>query len=656
MFSHTDHACSESSSRIDGTTTKTPHSTPLHTHTHAHSTDKSQKAYQSITQSRIPIPMASLPHTTYLSTSSNTTHVPASLAYELSTRKVLKPEPVVRPRRRVSSFSRELSKRPLEVLEVLRKRSGQLYTKEQEVLEKIHAPKIINGETEENVTRESALKQSVKRGSYQMHLPTAEIEPPTDLPGVRPNYQPLSAEPVLGNPPIHHQYTVETRRSQVRFHGHPTSAMCMDDDNVNFIVPPTTTTIEDGGGFQPRVPSTILLQLNTDTDELYESHPLSGFGSRRSRHSTSGHIMHTPRHQLLAPKSTVVVCPFSEEASPNHELETRGLLLRQRESALQSRERKSRESYRQQSAALIECDHPPLLPSVSPDYMLVGAHFADNNLVLVDKDGKIVHQLTDTEGESDANIIAHLSDLNIHAQTSMDQEVLPHTDSVNLEEGQSALEASKPGTGVKAPPPTALEHSRDSVEDSSEQGLIHTIPEVEDKTHTEEESGDVLQETETEVQPIAIREENETEINVERESQDDTKETLLTVKSEDEQRQIQPDHNSEDGTEQTLHIPIAVHEEDKIPENKSVEEGIAEVTETKSKIITGRTDAELQVRWTSPKEQCTSDNENGSVGTDLAVEMPVSITEEQTEYKDINSEEYRVEGSAPRITHSDSPS
>ena len=128
-----------------------------------------------------------------------------------------------------------------------------------------------------------------------------------------------------------------------------------------------------------------------------------------------------------------------------------------------------------------------------------------------------------------------------------------------------------------------------------------------------------------------------------------TQETLLTVKSEDEQRQIQPDHNSEDGTEQTLHIPIAEHEEDKTPDNKSVEEGIAEVTETESKIITGRTDAELQVRWTSPKEQCTSDNENGSVGTDLAVEMPVSITE------DINSEENRVEGGAPRITHSDSP-
>ncbi len=631
--------CSESSSSIDGTTTRPPHFSAHHIHT----TEKSQKA----SQPRIPIPMASLPHSTctYLSTSSNAAHVPASLAYELSTRKVLKPEPV-RPRRRVSSFSRELSKRPIEAL---RRRSGQPYATGQEVLEKISIPKIIaNEEIKEKFARESeltALKQSAKSHSHQMHLPTAEIEPPTDLPaaGVRPHYQPsLAADLMQGNPPTHHQHecTVETRPSQVRFPRPPTSTVHNVDDhdeNIDFIGPPTTT-IEDGGahGFQPRVPSTILLQLNTHADEQYELHPLSGF---ESRSRLSGHVMHSPRHQLLAPNSTVVVCPFSEEASPNHELETRGLLLKRRENALQSREGKSRpESQRQQNAASAEHDHPPRapLPSVSPDYMLVGAHFADNNLVLVDKDGKIVHQLTDTEAESDANIIAHLSELNIHTQTSIH---LPCMENLNLEEGQSTVEVSKPGTGMKAPPPTALEHGCDSgegdeEEEKSAQALVH-VPEI---PQIEAESGDVRQETEA--QPIASCEVNKTE---ERESPDEGQETVTveqndTEKVEAEQkvyRQVQAELKLEDERERTQPhdvVPTVKYEEDKIPETKTVEEGAAKVPERESETVS-RPDAELQGKI-PPKE---SVDENGSASTDTAVdleEVPVSITEQQCDHED----------------------
>ena len=655
---------SESSSCIDGTITRLPHS-PAH-HNHTHTVDKTQKPNRSTTQHRMPIPMASLPHSTYPLTSPNTGHVPASLAYELSTRKILKPEPV-RPRKRVSSFSRELSKRPLEVL---RRRSGQLCIRQQELLEKIHVPKIAtntDGETEEKFihVRESewsALKQSAKRHSYQMHLPTAEIEPPTDLPaaGVHPCYQPSSADPTLGNPPTHHQHTVETRPSQVRFQRPPTSAVHMDDEeNINFVGPPTTS-IEDGGGFQPRVPSTILLQLNTDIDEQYESHPLPGFESRRSRHG--GHIVHTPRHQLLAPKGKVVVCPFSEESSPNHELEARSLLLKRRGSALQSRERKSRERYHQQSAVSAEHvrEHPPPLPSVSPDYMLVGAHFADNNLVLVDRDGKIVHQLTDTEGESDANILAHLSEFNIHTQTSIDQQVLPRMDSLNLEEGQSAVEASKPGTGRKAPPPTALEHSRNNVQGmkvNSEQGLVH-VPEVEDGAQTETESGDVVQETGT--HPIVYCDENGTKTHIEIRSQDGAQETLLTAKSEAEQedyRQVKAELKSEDDREQTLHVPIAEHE-DEIPENISVDEGATEVADRESD-VTSRTNTEMQTR-ASPQEHSKSksdDNISGPAGVDTAVDVPVSTTEQQSVGSDCDdSEENRVEGIAPVITHSESSS
>ena len=576
--------------------------------------------------------MASLPHSTYLSTSSNTAHVPASLAYELSTQKVLKPEPV-RPRRKLSSFSRELSKRPLEVL---RRKSGQLYSRQQ-VLEKIQIPKSlrnINGGAEESLTRESDLsapQQEAKRRSCQMHLPTAEIEPPTELPaaGVHPRYQPLSssADPMLGNAPTHHQHT-SAMHNVIDDH----------DDNINFIGQPNTT-IEDGGGFQPRIPSTILLQLNTDTDEQYEVHPLSGFESRRGRYG--GYIMHTPRHRLVVPKSTVVVCPFSEEASPNHELETRGLLLKRRESALQSRERKSREeSYCQQNAVSAKHKHLPPLPSVSPDYMLVGAHFADNNLVLMDKDGKIVHQLTDTEGESDANILAHLSELNVHTQTSNDQqhgEILKF----NLDENQSEDEASKPGTGVKAPPPTALEHSRDSVGgmEENEHVLVH-LPEVEEDRQTAEgELGDVAQETE--IQPVADRHHEDSEIK--RESPDEAQDALLHVtansEAEDEQhKQIRAELKSEDGSqEQTL--PIAEHEEGDVTDSKSIEAGVNWIPNRESE-ETSRTDydVKLQARTSMNKHRneensnSKSEDRNGLDVTDTTAAtvetVPVSTTEQ----------------------------
>ena len=559
---------SESSSSIDGTTTRPPHSTAHHM---IHSTEKSQKACQSTTtQPRVPIPMASLPHGTYLSTSSNTAHVPASLAYELSTHKVLKPEPI-RPKRRVSSFSRELSKRPLEVL---RRRSGRPNaTGEEEVLERITIPKITsNEEIKESFARESewtALKQSAKRHSHQMHLPTAEIEPPTDLPaaGVRPHYQPsLAADLMQGNPPTHHQHTVETKSVQVRFHSPPTSAVHnhITGDHNDFVGPPTAT-IEDGGGAQPRVPSTILLQLNADTAEQCELHPLSGFDSKRSRVGGHNIMVHSPRHRVLAPNSTVV-CPFSEETSPNHELETRGLLLKRR---LQSRERKSRESRREQSAVSAEHEHPPPLPSsVSPDYMLVGAHFADNNLVLVDKDGKIVHQLTDTEGESDANIIAHLSELNIHTQLSVEPHVVPRMESLYSEEGPSTVDVSKPGTGMQAPPPTALEHGHDSTEGEEEADNIQVliqVPKVEEIPQTEADLGDIRQETETEEQPTINHDDNETE---ERGSQDE-EETLETVVNDEAEwrdyREVQAELKSEDERERTPYdtVPIAEQKEDK---------------------------------------------------------------------------------------------
>lgn len=75
------------------------------------------------------------------------------------------------------------------------------------------------------------------------------------------------------------------------------------------------------------------------------------------------------------------------------------------------------------------------LPSASPDFMLMGAHFTDNRLVLTDKKGKIVHQLTDL----DTNML-----------------MVPDIDGAELD----LLE--EPQSGVRPPPATAADDIRTS--------------------------------------------------------------------------------------------------------------------------------------------------------------------------------------------------
>ena len=88
-------------------------------------------------------------------------------------------------------------------------------------------------------------------------------------------------------------------------------------------------------------------------------------------------------------------------------------------------------------------DSQPRLPSASPDFMLMGAHFTDNRLVLTDKKGKIVHQLTETE--FDANML-----------------MVSDTDGAEPD----LLEV--PRSGVRPPPATAVDDIRTSKLESSE--------------------------------------------------------------------------------------------------------------------------------------------------------------------------------------------
>ena len=486
---------SESSSSIDGTTFRFPSAPPYNT-----AKQQSQEAYPS-TQAQVPL--ATPPHLTHHSTTQHT-HLPASLAYELSTGRVLKRSPVRPNRRRVTSFSRELSKRPLEVL---RRRPNQVYSR-QPMLEKILAPKAVrSGQREEGAAKEeptAPLSQPTKKRSCQMHLPTAAIEPPTDLPpGVRPHYQRSFTETVLGNlpgiSPTHYSHHYHQQQSTDTRPSHNPVSRQQDEGSL--------TNQEEPAVLQPRVPSTIVMQLQQgDSAEQYKA---PGLESRRSRYS---HVL-SPKHQLTAVPRSTVVYPFSEETSPILEIETRALLKRRESlSTGSAKEKKSQEESRKDGLS-VEREHSDIQPSVSPDYMLVGAHFTDNNLVLVDKDGRIIHQLTDTEAESDANIIAHLSDLSEHSETDVHLEqqstqvkCLDSNNSVSSD----AESASKPGTGVKAPPPTAVEvsHEREEITEASNSLQVH-VPEVNGER---QESGAVLQEDSVTVAPSQREDKNDSKL------------------------------------------------------------------------------------------------------------------------------------------------
>lgn len=275
-------------------------------------------------------------------------------------------------------------------------------------MEKIHIPKTVRSREREETPADKLPRaltpQQVRKHPFQMHLPTATLEPPTDIPpGVHPaRYQLVvhHQQDDKGNTPTHH-HSIDAR-PQVNQHQH----------DHGFVSLPTEV---DESPVQARVPSTILMQLQHDFSEGHEERQFSSLETRRSKHG----YLHTPKHQPTV--SSALVYPFSEDVSPCHELETRPLRLQSRQS-YPSREKKPHKEYQWESVSLEqEHEYANLHPSVSPDYMLVGAHFTDNNLVLVDKESKVIHQLTDTEAESDANIIANLSELTVYTQTSIEQ-------------------------------------------------------------------------------------------------------------------------------------------------------------------------------------------------------------------------------------------
>ena len=333
-------------------------------------------------------------------------------------------------------------------------------------MEKVVVPKTVRSRQSEDRTGQDLplpTKETKKR-PYQMHLPTAAIEPPTDLPpGIRPRYQPYAENDVWDSPT---HYDARPSRSRAARHSDETGFNQEHSD-----VP------------QPRVPSTIVMQLQQgDSPDHYEAVVLE---PRRSGYSN----VLSPKHQPTVVPRNTVVHPFSEEGSPNLEIEARAL-LKTRESLSAHEKKKSREPSARQESLSVEQEHADLQPSVSPDFMLVGAHFADNNLVLIDKDGRIIHQLTDTEAESDANIIAHLTELN--GDSTVNVEIEQHQMHSRVESSDVATSvvqcASKPGTGMRAPPSTAVEASRSTGGESEREPSTASDKNGQNGTNVQDES------------------------------------------------------------------------------------------------------------------------------------------------------------------------
>ena len=133
------------------------------------------------------------------------------------------------------------------------------------------------------------------------------------------------------------------------------------------------------------------------------------------------------------------------------------------------------------SSANISC-------STSPDFMLVGAHFAGDNLVLLDSEGQMIHHLTDTESDanvsrSEATMYGLSSETEVQGAPSIEQT----SPSREEEEEEGGV-----GEGTRAPPPTAVQLKRPPPCDTKQTVHCNGGPMTTNDSLKEEDEGSVL--------------------------------------------------------------------------------------------------------------------------------------------------------------------
>ena len=394
----------------------------------------------------------------------NGSHVPSSLVHDLSTGKQYRtsehlyvtPPPSGKHtyagaggggtrRRTFGSFSRELSRRPLEVL-----RRRCVRPSLEGVAESTGGPTQEESLRNRNETDSMRLTNAARVGlaAAQTYSPPLPLQKPSKHhPSPR-----ASMDMAVPPPPAHGAAGIHPSLAGTRYpHGNPVvprmpqkSSFFAEEEASSILAGPdhesaVRTTLlahPDPSSVSPR---TVTFQAGvvgnlTEAEQLL-SRAAAGMRSLQSL-KRSSHVVYVPRHSLPASADSHTLRPLSEEdsivISPP---ETKHVPKSSATSAPRPAEDlRSRES---SSHQLLQ----PRPDSLSPDYMLVGAHISGDQLVLRDGGSQIVHQLTDTE--SDANILAH-SESHSHVAHSSSTSGIPISGSLET-----------PGVGTRAPPSTA---------------------------------------------------------------------------------------------------------------------------------------------------------------------------------------------------------
>ncbi len=452
-------------------------------------------------------------------------HVPSSLVYDLSTRRIHRTTEVTfatpprvhsgRPRlekgqdgqKRVSSFSRELSRRPLDALRKYPARRGGEEGGERGMTK-----------TEEEPAHPPPTQADTASRDHQLTLLVPDSLFTADPGNIGRRVGSISnARYPYGNPVVPRAH-VPQRTS----FGHPPLLTCTGRTAQSGAQLPSRVSDaakSDRGKMGQKVfDNTLQISSRHFTfragvaakSSSIEDIPRLQTPDAESNGQKKSHIVHFPRHSQLPPSTrSYSNRPFSEDAStvtPSPEM----VYLEETPPKKQrSKERSSPGASGVRTAKLLKPklvneeeqqvmdsgeseegnfnpSHRP--PSISPDCMLVGARFSGNQLVLLNSEGRIVHQLTETDSE--ANIA--FSETCVEGRAALPSNKLPMTIAVqSLPPPQQSLPPPPSRlTGTRPPPPTAADGVRahgllqsKTVTDSYSQ--VELEPEENHKTSTD---------------------------------------------------------------------------------------------------------------------------------------------------------------------------
>ena len=292
-------------------------------------------------------------------------HLPSSLIYNQSTNKISDTKqttPILNrsSKARITSFSRELSKRPLELL---RKRSSD-HKQLQPITEQDF---VLTGEDGEKTVR--TLKPST------VHLDT--IRPPTPNIGHGRHSLQLDSIQRQADPHSKHVSTTGSVGTPSLAKKHLLGVGISDDI--------ARTSSSQVTSAQHVTTKTVTLELDVRPSASLEIQDRSQSRDVTPKRVKPKGLVLTPSYNSPRPFSeetnaTSVVTPatgssHSLQELPNINLPTDPVEHTNSQDKIESR----------------------VMSSVSPDFMLVGAHFAGDHLVLVDRGEPTVHQLTDTD-------------------------------------------------------------------------------------------------------------------------------------------------------------------------------------------------------------------------------------------------------------------